>query len=257
MNADAVDALLRDSHAAGLFLDFDGTLSEIVPVPEDARPLPGAVELLERLGRRFRTVAIVSGRSGGQLLEWLGPDVEIWGVHGGERTLEGRVEVSEKVAPFQEQVRRAFSDAEEELARRDLPGVGLEDKGVVIGLHFRGAGDEAADQVRELADALAQRHDLVRLDGRRVVELRPPVELSKKSVVLERARQLSLEAAAFIGDDAGDVEAFDALDELAQDGLVTLRVAVRSPESPPELLERGDLVVDGPEGAVEFLESLL
>jgi hypothetical protein len=38
--------------------------------------------------------------------------------------------------------------------------------------------------------------------------------------------------------------------------VVTLRLAVDSPEAPLELLERADVVVDGPEGLVELLETL-
>ena len=45
-----------------LFLDFDGTLSPIVAVAADARPLPGAVEVLVALAERFAVVAVVSGR---------------------------------------------------------------------------------------------------------------------------------------------------------------------------------------------------
>ena len=35
-----------------------------------------------------------------------------------------------------------------------------------------------------------------------------------------------------------------------------LRVAVRSPEAPPELLAQADLHVDGPDGALAFLGKL-
>ncbi len=72
----------------------------------------------------------------------------------------------------------------------------------------------------------------------------------------ERVAQASLEAVGFVGDDLGDLTAFDALDELAQRGTATIRVAVRSAESPPELLRRGDVIVDGPEGTLRWLRSL-
>jgi trehalose 6-phosphate phosphatase len=45
------------------------------------------------------------------------------------------------------------------------------------------------------------------------------------------------------------------LRELAQRGYGGLRVAVRSAETPPELLEAADLVVDGPEGVLALLEK--
>jgi trehalose 6-phosphate phosphatase len=52
------------------------------------------------------------------------------------------------------------------------------------------------------------------------------------------------------------VPAFEALDDLARSGAHAVRVAVRSEESPAELMRRADLVVDGPEGVVDLLERL-
>jgi trehalose 6-phosphate phosphatase len=73
--------------------------------------------------------------------------------------------------------------------------------------------------------------------------------------VLEEAAE-GLGAACFFGDDRGDLAAFDALDRLAARGVATVQVAVRSGEAPDELLERADLVVDGPEGVLDVLRVL-
>ena len=254
--SDPFAAFTRAPGAAGLFLDFDGTLSEIVPVPSDARPVAGAADLLARLGRAYGAVVVVSGRSAGQLLEWLGPEVEIWGVHGAERTRAGRVELSDRVRPFREVMAEVRDAAEAALARHE--GVTVEDKSVVVTLHYRSAADPGAAgaAVAKVSEDLAQRHDLRLQEGRKSVELRPPVELSKAAVVLERARAGALTAVMFVGDDTVDLGAFGALDELADDGVTTVRVAVRSDEAPDELLERADLVVDGPPGVIALLERL-
>ena len=53
----------RSPDEAGIFLDFDGTLSEIVLVPSDARPHEGVPSLLERLSAKYAVVSIISGRS--------------------------------------------------------------------------------------------------------------------------------------------------------------------------------------------------
>jgi len=51
--------VLRDlAPRAGVLLDFDGSLSEIVAHPDLARPVEGAREVLEALVPRFRVVAI-------------------------------------------------------------------------------------------------------------------------------------------------------------------------------------------------------
>jgi trehalose 6-phosphate phosphatase len=258
MHEDRVAPFREHPETGGLFIDFDGTLSDIVHIPSEARPVQGAREILDRLAARFLLVSIVSGRSAHQLLEWFGPHIEIWGVHGAERTHEGRVELSERAQPYADLMTRVKKDAEERLAGLRLEGVLLEDKGVMLGLHFRAATEKerARAALDELAEELAQGYGLRRAGGRLAFELRPPVEFSKGQIVLHRAREASLKAVAFIGDDRVDLPGFDALDRLEREGAATLRVAVDSAEAPPELIERADVVVDGPAGVLEFLERL-
>ncbi len=259
MNDTAIERFKALHETAGLFLDFDGTLSEIVHIPSEARPVEGTRQLLDALARTYGLVAVVSGRSAHQLLEWLGPDVEIWGVHGAERTIGGTVFLSERAAPFAELMDKVRDEAARALEELDLEGVILEDKGVMLGLHFRAAtdGERARRELDVLAERLADEHGLVRAGGRLAYELRPPAEFSKAAVVLDRARDAELTAAAFVGDDRVDLPGFDALDVLRDEGLLTLRIAVDSNEAPPELLERADIVVPGPQGAIALLESFL
>ena len=250
-----LERLLRDPPRTGLFLDFDGTLSEVVPVASEARPLEGAGEVLTELARRVGLVAVVSGRSARELVAWLGPEVEIWGVHGAQRALAGAVELSEDARPHAGLMRQVLARAEEEAEGR---GLAVEDKEIVVTLHWRAAPDRerARRAAEEIGARLADRYGLVLAPGRMTLELRPPVELSKAAVVLERARSAGLRAAMFVGDDSVDLPAFDALDELAAQGVAAMRVAVRSEESPPELLERADVVVDGPEGVLALLREM-
>ena len=254
-----VAPFLEEPSDAGIFADFDGTLSEIVHIHSDARPLEGAVDLLHELGRRFALVAIVSGRSAIQLVEWLGPSIEIWGTHGTEFAHGGKVTVTERAARYEELMAQVRVEAAEAMRDLGLEGVSLEDKRIMLGLHFRAAADVERARVAldRLAGELADRHGLRRAGGRLAFELRPPEEFSKAAVVLERSRALNLRAALFIGDDRVDLPGFDALDLLAEEGLHALRVAVDSPEAPPELLERADVVVDGPPEALTFLRSLI
>ena len=253
------EAVASKPERVGVFTDFDGTLSRIVEVPSDARPVEGAPEVLSELSDRLGVVAIVSGRAAGELLEWLGPRVEIWGVHGAEHTVDGRVELTGAAAGFAALIKRAHSDLQTRLAKLELPGTVLEDKTVMLALHYRNASDpEAAGKaLLGLATEAAEKHDLVASQARMVIELRPPVEFSKADVVRRRSAELELRAAAFIGDDTVDLPGYAALDELAELGVATTRVAVRSSESPSLLLQRADVVVDGPEGALEWLRSLL
>jgi len=90
--------------------------------------------------------------------------------------------------------------------------------------------------------------------ARMSVELHPPVRVDKGTTLLELAE--GLDAVCFLGDDHGDLAAFDALDRLAGARVATLRVGVQSAEGAVELLERADLVVDGPAGALQVIRAI-
>jgi trehalose 6-phosphate phosphatase len=215
-------------------------------------------DLLAELAGRYRAVVVVSGRSATELLEWLGPDIEIWGTHGVEHTQRGEVVLSEQAAPYAQQMTEVAAEAAARIDAADLDGAMVEDKRIVLGLHYRMAADRhrAQNELEGIAQDLADRHGLVLVSGKASFELRPPIELSKRTVVEQRARQLELSAACFIGDDLGDLPAFDALDSLAGENVATLRVAVDSDEAPEELLRRADLVLQGPAEVLELLRTL-
>jgi trehalose 6-phosphate phosphatase len=140
-------------------------------------------------------------------------------------------------------------------ARRELaPGIQVEDKGLSVTIHYRRAPDRA-DDARRYAETAAESTGLTVHEARLSFELAPPVASSKGTVLADAARGLS--ATCFIGDDRGDLTAFDALDDLGTSGASVVRIGVNSPEAPPELLRRADLVVDGPEAVVALLQRLL
>ena len=244
---------------AGLFLDFDGTLSDIVEVPSAARPREGVRDLLSRLTDRFPVVSVVSGRSAHELLDWLGPEVEIWGLHGAERTANGEVILAPAAAAYEETMRAVLREAGLAMAEPAFEGAVLEDKRAMVTFHYRSAVDveRAEEALDELVEGLAREHGLVRNRGKLALELQPPVSFSKRAVVLDRSREESLQAVCFAGDDVVDLPGFDAVDELKKEGVNGLKVAVDSAESPAPLIERADLVVDGPAGMMELLEELL
>jgi trehalose 6-phosphate phosphatase len=118
------------------------------------------------------------------------------------------------------------------------------------------AADRAAE-VQSVAADLSARHGLdAPLRGRKAVEVRPPIPVDKGSAVAGLLDGMQL--AAFAGDDTGDLPAFAALDAAVRDGRLdgAVRIGVRSPEAPAELLDAVDVVVDGPTGLVALLEAL-
>jgi len=242
----------RDNPArGGVFCDFDGTLAEIIDVADEAKPVDGAVEVLSDLAGVYARVAVISGRPARFLQRHLDDDrLVLSGLYGLERVEDGQVHIAEEARPWQPVVTELAARA-----RDDAPaGLTLEPKGLSLTLHFRTA-PELADAAEAWVTEQAAETGLVVSPGRQSYELRPPVTTSKGTVVANNAQGLG--AVCFLGDDHGDLTAFDALDDLAAGGVTALRVAVRSEESPAELLDRADLIVDGPPEVVGLLRRFL
>ena len=94
--------------------------------------------------------------------------------------------------------------------------------------------------------------------GRKVLEIRPPVELNKGRGVERLLDGASMSAAMYVGDDSTDVDAFESLKRLTAEGhlQIGLCVGVRSDETPRELEAQADLLVDGPHGVRTLLSAL-
>ncbi|HLI15489.1 MAG TPA: trehalose-phosphatase [Acidimicrobiales bacterium] len=236
--------------------DFDGTLAPIVDDPQRARPLPGAPDLLAALAARFRTVAVVSGRPARFLAERLELDerpsrLVVFGLYGLERADPGGVGMhAEDLARWRDALARASA-----AARRQLPvDVLVEDKGLGLTLHWRRAPG-ARRRVLEVAEALARDAGLALREAKAAIELGPPGAPGKGDVVGRLVAGAT--GACVLGDDLGDLAAFDALDAVAAAGGWTCKVAVAGPEAPPALLEAADLRLDGPPAALAFLRAVL
>jgi trehalose 6-phosphate phosphatase len=248
--SDFETSLAKDPANAGIFSDFDGTLARMVDDPATARPVGGAVEVLTRLAKRYARVGVISGRPAEFLKERLGNcGLFLSGLYGMETVEDGNARATEEADRW----RPAIVGLVEQ-SRRELAGLNVEDKGLSMTVHFRRRPD-LAQTARAYADEAAASTGLIVHEARLSFELVPPVASTKGTVLAAAARGLG--AACFIGDDRGDLSAFDALDELGAAGAITFRVAVDSPEAPPELLARSDLILEGPEAVVALLQRLL
>jgi trehalose 6-phosphate phosphatase len=246
----ALDPLRADPAGSAVLVDFDGTLAPIVDEPADARPLDGTPELLVELHAVYGCVAVVSGRPLSFLEAQLPAALDLVGLYGLERRLGGRREELADVSTW-----RPIVDAAVLSAREELPAeVDVEHKGLSLTLHVR-RHPELVDTVRGWADEAMAAHGLHARPAKMSVELHPPVQVDKGTVVDDLVGDLRL--ACYLGDDVGDLAALDALDRLEARGGTAVRAVVSSPEVDPAMLARADLVVPGPLGVRELLQSLL
>lgn len=227
-------------------LDFDGTLAEIVARPEHARPVDGARGALIELARRYRSVAIVTGRRSEEVAALLDvPHVTYVGLYGLEDVAD------ELVTAIVPRVQTATVEIAE---------AWVEDKGVSVAVHYRQAPDPVSARAALLValQPVATEAGLELIEGKMVLELVPPDRPLKGGAVERLVREHGLQEVLYAGDDHADLDAFDALDRLIGSGDVraAVRVAVRGPETPPALVDGADVVAEGPAGLVELLRTL-
>jgi trehalose 6-phosphate phosphatase len=236
----------RRARPNGIFLDFDGTLSEIVARPDQARPIPEARPVLAELAGRHDLVAVVSGRRTDEVRALIeSPEIEVFGHYGITESAGEGVRSPEVLSRVKE-------------VAGSVPGAWVEDKGASLAVHYRAADDPAAAEgrLRPVLQAIADSRGLTILPGKMVLELAPADTPGKGSVILREARARNLAGCLFAGDDRADLAAFAALDELEADGTVTVKVAVKSEETPQELIDEADIVVERPSGLLELLARL-
>jgi len=258
---EALEPLRSDPSHAAVLLDIDGTLAPIVRHAADAHVPEATRMLLIEISRRYRIVGCVSGRraSTARQIVAIGTIAYV-GNHGSELLLPGatRPQLDPDTAAWATRV-RAFAAAAYTPEHQRLR-IRHEDKDAIAAFHWRGAPDEQAAHaaVAEIARR-AQEEGLVVHWGRKVLEIRPPVELDKGLGVAALLRDQPVSAAVYVGDDTTDLDAFRGLRERVQAGELAraVCVAVGSDETPPELALEADLLLDGAGGVRELLEALL
>jgi trehalose 6-phosphate phosphatase len=229
-------ALAAEPAAAALFFDVDGTLAPIVAQPEDARVPDATRSELRRLAARYGLVACVTGRTGKVARAIVGvPELTYVGEHG--------LELDPEAEEWRDQI-RVFA------ARAPWP---VEEKPLSAAFHYRTAPDrDAARRQLERVEADARAAGFRTRWGRLVLEVLPPIETSKRTAVEHLLARTRLRRALYAGDDTTDLDAFAALDDLE----LGVRLAIASPESPPALRERADIVLDSPAALAELLAEL-
>ena len=217
-----------DGQPLMLLLDIDGTLSPIAPRP-DVAIVPGATQrVLKELSHHHDVhVAVFSGRSVRDARRLVGvPGLWTIGNHGFEVARPDQPpSVRDDVLRFADRVRAAGARAIA-IGER-VPGVVVEDKRWTLSVHYRLADPTAVPELADEVHAIAREYGLVVTHGKKILELRPPVQIDKGSAAVELADTLGAlsDGASLLGagDDRTDEDMFRAL-RARMPSCVTIRV---------------------------------
>ena len=237
-------------------LDLDGTISELVPEPDQARISSRVAGTLRDLHSKLALLAIVTGRPVQQALSIVGLDQLVYvGNHGLETLEKGRTRLADEAQAFGPALQRLLTALQEEPPSK---GLILEDKGASFAIHYRSAPEPEKTRADVLAaiDRLAGSRVRI-LMGKAVINVLPPVNLSKGTAVVSLANDHDLSAAILIGDDVTDIDSFRAARYLAADpGFESISVAVMGAGAPQELEEEADFTLSSVAEVEKFLAWL-
>jgi trehalose 6-phosphate phosphatase len=203
------------------FLDVDGTLLEFAARPEEVRVDPQVRDLLERLAARTGgAVALISGRSLEDVDRLFAPLVlPVAGQHGAECRSAAGVLLCHATA--RESLRPAAARMGELVSEH--AGLGFENKGFALALHYRRAPTLRSLVEREMRSIAAQLGNEYELQsGKFVVEIKPRGR-DKGDAIAELAAQPPFEGRrpVFIGDDLTDESGFEVVNRM---GGLTIKV---------------------------------
>lgn len=215
---EAIRARLESGNPV-VFLDYDGTLTPIVPDPDTANLSPTMAEALQELSRKF-PVAVISGRGLSDVRRRIDlPNVFYAGSHGFE--IEGPNHFHYE-NPEGQSFLGVLDEAERLLkeALADVDGIQVERKKYAIAVHYRrlkaveklGFIEESVDRIRQQTGRLRKSY------GKKIFELHPDMDWNKGkaltfllNTMFPKGKDRQNILPIYIGDDTTDEDAFKIL----------------------------------------------
>lgn len=246
---------IRDADELRIFLDYDGTLADFAPTPDEIYPDPELIDLLDRLHKHecFQ-IAIISGRRLSHISALIPiSGIILSGTYGIEFLDPSGIQIDrvdfEIIRPALDRLKPLWQELVN--SHQDLY---LEDKGWSLALHAKFVNRETANLILNQARMMVDRADLPTdlfriLGGHKFLEVAP--KLANKGLTINYliSRYPLIEALPiYIGDDDKDEEAFEVI---LQNNGVAIKVCSQSCDTLAQLR------LDSPQMVRQFLSSLL
>jgi len=249
----AIDSI-HQADKLRLFLDYDGTLADFAPTPDEIIPDPEVIEILTGLKNNPQIQpAVLSGRRLEHVIRLVPIDsILLAGTYGIEMRLPGgarldRLDFTE-IRPVLEELKPKWDNI-----IAPYKGFYLEDKGWTLAIHAKYADDKYAkivlSKAQEIADHEVDEGTFRILGGDRFLEVGP--KLANKGVAIEyllTRYPLSGELPLYFGDDDKDEEAFEVIN---RHGGIAVVVAEAERET------HATLRLENPASVREWLRDLL
>ncbi len=217
---DQIKAKLKNKQLF-IFLDYDGTLTPIVKIPEKAVVSAATKAAIKKISNKPSCkIAIISGRALKDVKEKISLDNIIYSGNHGLEIKGPKIRFKTTVTPEYISI---LSQIKKELKKKIslIKGAFIEDKGLSLSLHFRLVDKKLIPLVmaafQEAVTLYLARNKIKVKPGKMVLEVRPALEWDKGKVVLWLlARQKFAKNGKpifpiYIGDDLTDEDAFVAL----------------------------------------------
>ncbi|MFZ1498633.1 MAG: trehalose-phosphatase [Giesbergeria sp.] len=193
------------THTHALFLDFDGTLTDIAAKPDAVRVPAGLAPTLAALHRLLGgALAIVTGRTEGDIDGFLAPlTLPLASEHGAQYRFDDGRQPAIEVPALQPVLQAARRLAAEH------PALLVEVKRASVALHFRQAQHLESLCRETLLQAMAGLRGLELLSGKCVVEVKPAgIHKGQAIAAFMRESPFSGRIPVFAGDDVTDEAGF-------------------------------------------------
>jgi trehalose 6-phosphate phosphatase len=244
-----------DADKLRLFLDYDGTLADFAPTPDEIYPDAELIDLLSRLNNHPRfQLAIISGRRLSHIRKLIPiQGLLLAGTYGIELQDSSGTKINrldfDEIRPALDRIKPAWLEY-----IRPHQEFYLEDKGWTLALHAKfvdgDTAQEIIDRCRLVVEQMNLPGELFRvLGGNKFLEVAPTLA-NKGLTVRYLLSKDPLEGAfpVYIGDDDKDEEAFEVI--LQYDG-----VAIKVDSQPGDTVAQ--MHFDTPDSIRQFLSSLI
>ncbi|KAJ4889625.1 putative trehalose-phosphate phosphatase C [Raphanus sativus] len=256
---DMFDKIMSDAEGKQIimFLDYDGTLSQIIEDHDNAYVTDEMREVLKEVALNFKT-AIISGRDTDKVQSFVKlTGIYYAGSHGLD--IKGPTNIDQSDQEVMLQPANDYLPMIDEVVNilkektRSVPGATVEHNKFCLTVHFRRVDEKGWTPLAEQVKSVLNDYPKLRMtEGRKVLELRPSIKWDKGKALEFLLNSFGIEESkdvlpVYIGDDRTDEDAFKVLRERGQGlGIVVSETpketnasySLRDPSQVKEFLKR-------------------